>query len=223
MKSSKLKSFFGRHWQAIGGGFINYLSESANSTATPKASYVGNYKGSDIYKADISDYYATVNGVEWHFRANPLEAANVTIESRYKWTLSTLARGPGVSDFSTGKVFNKAVILLDPDENSRATLAATEISAALGATGWTPDVAFTKPSSQRPDIPVMNLSTAQYLNETTFVIYVAQSDSAPSPASVILYSSNSAPSAALFILGRDYDNVDRAADAVKMYLIGWTQ
>jgi hypothetical protein len=239
MKTSKLQAFFSKHWKAIGGAFlillmvastfgvvIDYLSTDNTNSTSGKGTWVGSYNSINVYKLADTDYYANLGSVEWHFRANPLEGANVTLESKYKLVLSTLMAGPGARDLLTGKTFNKVIFLVDPLENSRVGLDVLELSKTLGNRGWgmeNIEAAYTSPYEPKPDAKIMTLSQAQILNESAFVFYLGVLPSLPDNSSIKAYYSPDSKGVSFFVMGKDYAGLDRAQTAISMFLLGWIQ
>ncbi|MFH0961181.1 MAG: hypothetical protein V1820_00665 [archaeon] len=232
----RAKSLFTRNWKVIGGIFLIFLmaasvfggvvlsgkTDAANDSNDGE--HVGTVGGIDVYKVSDNDYYANLGGVEVHFRANPAEAGKIKIDSRHKLILSTVMAGPNHFDILSGKKFEKTYILLEPDTNatSRVTVAAAEISTALGANGWVPEVAFTKEPSQKVDAKIMNVSYIQKLDEAAVVFYFSTSEGIPGNTSISSFYTEESKGVALFIVGKDLDSLDLAAVAVKMFLLGWT-
>ncbi len=253
MKTSKMQAFLGKHWTVIGGGFLILLIAASSfgvvldhrsrsgdgagngdpnaangGTANPakKGTQVGAYNGINIYKISDIDHYANLNGVEWHFRGNPAEAANVTLESRYKLILGTVRGGPGTRDILTGKKFDKIVFLTDPTGNARVGLDVLEVSKALGSLGWSYqnlENAFTSDVESQPGAKVMTLSQAQETNETALILYFGVSPDLPTPSAIRAYYTDGSKGAAIFVLGRDYASLDRAETTIAMFLLGWLQ
>lgn len=132
---------------ALGAVLVYYAPQAKQPTR------VGQLNGFDVLVDENGAYYVQIQqGVNWYFRANPLDAQNVTINERAVSLTRILTSGPGAYDFFTNVTADKVVILLDPAAPPIVTVSAAEVSKALGARQWTPEVAFTgevdKPGAQ---------------------------------------------------------------------------
>lgn len=175
------------------------------------SAFAGRFGATDVYKVNDNDYYMKLGseGIEWHFRANPLAAANVTTSYEANSAINIVRLGLWQSKAWLN--VTGVTILINPGEESRTIISATEIAQALGATRWTPDVAFTEKSDKRPDVPVLSKDDAT---------------SQSAPTLTFFFNPNSTETGVrrigkmMVIEGVDYEGLDLAAVRVKMGLLG---
>ena len=178
--------------------------------------YVGSLEGKDVYKVTEHDYYLrdTERGIELHFRSNPIKAKEVNMQTEADWMIGYLRQGPSgylAAFYNTSKIG----ILMNPGEESRVITAATEITQALGYTGWSPsliEAAFTSDSG-RADIPTVTEKQAHESNDTMyFYLYTKPEENLTS----IKYFGQ-----IIYLQAPDYDSLDLATGKVKLRLFGY--
>jgi len=133
------------------GAVGDFFSAPATQGTTGTATFAGRFGTTDVYKVNDNDYYMKLGseGVEWHFRANPLAAANVTTSYEANSAINLVRLG--LYQSRAWLNVTGVTILINPGEESRSVISATEVALALGATRWTPDVAFTEKSENQPE------------------------------------------------------------------------
>lgn len=173
--------------------------------------FAGRFGTTDVYKVSDKDYYMKLGseGVEWHFRANPLEAANVSasVDANSAINIARL----GLWQSKAWLNVTGVTILINPDEDSRTIVSATEVAQALGATRWTPDVAFTEKSEKRSDVPVLSREDATSQSAPTLTFYFNPNSTSTGVRRI---------GKMIVIEGVDYEDLDLAAVRVKMGLLG---
>ncbi len=194
------------------GAVGDFFSAPATQGSTGTATYAGRFGTiSDIYKVNDKDFYMKLGseGIEWHFRANPLAAANVTatVEATSAINIARL----GLYQSKAWLNVTGVTILINPNEDSRTIVSATEVAQALGATRWTPDVAFTEKSATRSDVAVLSKEDATSQSAQTLTFFFNPNATSTGVRRI---------GQMILIEGTDADGLDLAAVRVKMGLLG---
>lgn len=193
------------------GGVGDFFSAPAQGS-TGTATYAGRFGTiSDVYKVNDKDYYMKLGseGIEWHFRANPLEAANVT--ASYEANSAVNIARLGLYQSKAWLNVTGVTILINPNEDSRTIVSATEVAQALGAARWTPEVAFTEKSEKRSDVPVLSKEDATSQSAPTLTFFFNPNATSTGVRRI---------GQMIIIEGVDYDGLDLAAVRVKLGLLG---
>jgi len=154
---------------SMGAGVVGWLAGSTKTTETTTnqtGTHVGVLNGLDIYKVSDKDYYIDVptgtgnQPIEWHFRANPISAANVSINNKARYYLGALATNTKNQFILSWENITKVYITFDPYATPEVIVSGTEIAYGLGAVGWSEGdgklgTAYTKESAEHPEVPVM--------------------------------------------------------------------
>ncbi len=193
------------------GAVGDFFSAPATQGSTGTATFAGRFGATDVYKVNDNDYYMKLGseGVEWHFRANPLAAANVTTSYEANSAINIVRLGLWQSKAWLN--VTGVTILINPGEESRTVISATEIAQALGATRWTPEVAFTEKSDKRSDVPVLSREDATAQSAPTLTFYFNPNSTETGVRRI---------GKMIVIEGVDYDSLDLAAVRVKIGLLG---
>lgn len=193
------------------GAVGDFFSAPAAQGSTGTATFAGRFGATDVYKVNDNDYYMRLGseGVEWHFRANPLAAANVTTSYEANSAINLVRLG--LYQSRAWLNVTGVTILINPGEESRSVISATEVALALGATRWTPDVAFTEKSEKRPDVSVLSRDDATSQSAPTMTFYFNPNSTTTGVRRI---------GHMIVIEGVDYDSLDLAAVRVKMGLLG---
>ena len=215
---------------SMGAGVVGWL---AGSTKTPETitnqtgAHVGVLNGLDIYEVNDKDYYTDVptgagsRPIEWHFRANPISAANVSINNKAKYYLGAVATNhPFILRWEN---ITKVYITFDPYDKPEVIVSGTEIAYGLGAVGWSEGegklgTAYTKESVERPEVPVM--TTRELLdNKTEGILAINLYVDNQSVTRIEGMGSNETDKIIL-VHGTNETDLDLAAVKVKLILLG---
>lgn len=192
---------------AVGEFFQPKQGDSDNGDTT----YAGRFGTTDIYRVSAKDYYMKLGseGIEWHFRANPLEAANVTTSYEANSAINLVRLG--LYQSKAWLNVTGVTILINPNEDSRTIVSATEVAQALGAARWTPEVAFTEKSEKRSDVAVLGRDDATSQSAPTLTFYFNPNSTTTGVRRI---------GKMIVIEGVDSDGLDLAAVRVKLGLLG---
>lgn len=190
---------------AVVGDFFSQKKGTSDTT------HAGQLGGIDIYKVTSNDYFMKLGseGVEWHFRANPVEAANVTVSEEANSAIRLVRLG--VWQSKAWLNVSGVTLLMEPDADPRVVVSATEVAQALGAARWTPAVAFTKKSDTRSDIPVISIEDATSQSSESLTFYFKTNSTSTGIRRI---------GKMLILEGADFDALDLAAVRAKIGLLG---
>lgn len=185
----------------------DFFSQKKNADTT----YAGKLGTIDIYKVTNNDYFMKLGseGIEWHFRANPLEAANANVSEEANSAIRLVRLG--VWQSKAWLNVSGVTLLIEPDADPRVVVSATEVAQALGAARWTPSVAFAKKSDERSDVPVISVEDATSQSSESLTFYFKTNSTSTGIRRI---------GKMVILEGADFDGLDLAAVRVKIGLLG---
>lgn len=162
---------------SMGAGVIGWIAgggdDGAEQDLNQSGGHVGVVGGRDVYKVTDHDYYAYLQQggqlVEWHFRANPVLAANVPVNDDAKYYLRILAERPPF--YLSWESITKVYITFDPYDPASVIASGTELAYGLGAAGWseldgTLGIAYTRESEENPETQVITMTDVLDMNRS---------------------------------------------------------
>lgn len=184
---------------------------SAPNGGEKDATHAGRFGTTDVYKVNDKDYYMKLGseGIPWHFRANPLAAANVTTSYEANSAINIVRLG--LWESKAWLNVTGVTLLINPGEEAGTVVSATEVAQALGAQRWTPEVAFTEKSEKRSDVAVLSREDATSQSAETLTFYFDPNATATGVRRI---------GKMIIIEGTDSDGLDLAAVRVKLGLLG---
>ena len=217
---------------SAGAGVVGWIVGTETTPETPTNQsggvHVGVLNGQDIYKINDKDYYAVIQTgarpIEWHFRANPINAANVTMNFKARYYLGAVAtKHPFILKWEN---ITKVYITFDPYDTPQVIASGTEVAYGLGAAGWSSvddlmGTAYTKSSEEQPEMPV--ITNREVLDRNTSGILAINTYVDPNDLTEIEGAGTNETDKLILVHGINETDLDLAAVKVKLVLLGLIQ